>query len=287
MEYQPFSGSIHSHGFWTDYRNKAERREAPFNLSFFANTCQRLGRKFQAITDLMVAKPGSEPFIEHRFEELLKTADSAVSDMYVENKGKEAIIYFGEREPFVIPRTQEIVTARPGKHILVINVEGDIRGGKNTLDTLKEIKDAGGTAIVNHPFMRSAWSEEELLKFYKESLIGAIEWNGGLTFPSWCKCLPFETPNKSSNQRVKALESQIPLISNDDSHCISDVKNGAYATYSLKDAYKGFSESIVNAISQRDFQRVEAYSGFFSPVKHVLNARKSRKLFGVEGLPFE
>lgn len=46
------SGSLHSHGFHTYYRNNGELARSPFDLEYFVRTCLNNRRDFQAITDI-------------------------------------------------------------------------------------------------------------------------------------------------------------------------------------------------------------------------------------------
>lgn len=103
-----------------------------------------------------------------------------------------------------IPRTQEVLTNIPKKHILALGV-GDIKGGKSVEETLNEISGEGGYAIIDHPFMCGAWTEEEILELWDRGLIVGIEWNGGLTFHELFDRIPglkHRTPSKQSNIRA-------------------------------------------------------------------------------------
>ncbi|MDP1695701.1 MAG: hypothetical protein Q8L29_02195 [archaeon] len=281
------TGSLHTHGFWTDYRNPNETARAPFNLKYFVGACIKY-LDFQAITDIMSNWPEWKEFTEHRYSALLATADPKDKDLHIENNGIEARVWLYGNE-FTIPRTQEILTNKHFKHILVAGVKEDIFGGRNARDTLKEIKDKGGYAILDHPFMCDAWTEEEVLDLYDKKLIQALEWNGGLTFPSWLpKFLRKKTPNRESNHRVLALADKIPVIANDDAHCVDDLKRGAKTSYNIiSGSPKNINliDYIFQSIERRDFQRHERYSAFTSPIHHVKYGAQSQKMFGKDGLP--
>jgi hypothetical protein len=283
------SGSLHSHGCWTDYRNKSEKKHFPFNLESFAKYCSS-GRDFQAITDIMASRPGKSEFIEKRYDALLKTADPKDNSYEVQRNKTESIIYFPkENKQLVIPRTQEVLSNVNFKHILAIGVEEDIKGGGNALDTLKEIRDLGGYSILDHTFMCNAWDEDEVKDLYEKKLILATEWNGGLTFPAICDWLPIKTPNKKSNKRVLSLEKKcgISCIANDDSHCAKDIMNGAFTSYDFSNLPEeiSFIDKIALAIKVGQFKKNKSYSSFISPFLHVKYGAESQKTFGERGLP--
>lgn len=290
MPNKKISGSLHSHGCWTDYRNKNEQKNFEFDLKTFTEYCISQGRDFQAITDIMTFRPGKPEFIEKRYDSLLDTANPRENSYEVQRNKTESIIYFPkENSKLIIPRTQEILSDVNFKHILSMGTEADIKGGRNALDTLKEIKDLGGYSILDHTFMCDAWREGEVKKLYDDGLILATEWNGGLTFPAICDVLPIRTPNKRSNERVISLEKKckIPCIANDDSHSASDIKNGAFTSYNFSTINENISfvEKIVKAIQTNQFKRYENYSSFLSPFVHVGYGRESQKTFGEKGLP--
>lgn len=273
------NGSLHSHGCWTNHKSPSEIRKFPFNLENFVEFCVSCGRDFQAITDFMANPPGESELIENRYQDLLDTASLKVS-YELEAGGKESIIYFSTGKKFTLIRTQEVLTNKNFKHILAIGAEESIRGGRSVEDTLNEIKDKGGYAIIDHPFIRNAWGEEEIGELYSEKKIIAIEWNGVLTFPSFI--FPSKLPSKKSNIRALKLAEEIgiPCIANDDSHYPSDIQRGAYTSYCIEDLHPNLTEKIVEAIKDRSFRRKEQYSGFFSPVIHVTHAIRGKKLHG-------
>jgi hypothetical protein len=284
---QSLSGSLHSHGCWTDYRNSGEQKNFQFNLENFVNYCMNCGRDFQAITDIMAAWSCQPEFKENRYSALLATAHSK-KDYDLEVRKGEAVIYFKSGRIFYIPRTQEVLTSIHFKHILALGLSENIQGGRSALDTLKQIKDLGGYAIIDHPFMCDAWNEEEIFRAFQENLILALEWNGGLTFSSSLpKFLRKRTPNKSSNERVLLFgeRSKIPVVANDDSHCSEDIKLGAFTNYSVNTYEKPIIERIVDAIRKGNFKRTERYSNFYSPLKHVFYGCLSRRTFEDKGLP--
>ncbi len=292
IEYSDVKGSLHSHGGWSDYRNKDEQKKFPFDLRVFAEYCIKHGRDFQAITDIMASRPGELEFIEKRYDALLNTANAKDNNYEVERNKTESTIYFPkEKSKLIIPRTQEVLTDVHFKHILAIGAEKNIRGGRNAVDTLKEIKDSGGYSILDHTFMCDAWHEEEVRNLYEDKLIIATEWNGGLTFPAICGYFPIKffikTPNKRSNKRVISLEEEceIPCIANDDSHCSFDIQKGAFTSYWNWDKDISFIENIINSINSNNFERHENYSSFFSPLMHVKYGKESQKIFGKKGLP--
>lgn len=284
-------GSLHSHGCWTDYRNPNERKNFPFDLETFVNLCIDCKRDFQAITDIMANFPEKPEFIEDRYKELLATANPKAT--YELQHGKrESILYFPTTEKtFIIPRTQEVLTNKHFKHILAVGTESNIKGGQSSLDTLKEIQDKGGYSIVNHPFMCNAWTEQEILDFYHNGLIAAIEWNGGLTFPSFLSYITTKIPSKKSNIIAEYMEKNlnIPCIANDDSHSKSDIKKGAHTVYIDVDIQNSRSllvDKIGKAIKRNSFARIEKYSSFFSPFMHqFIYGTQSRKKFVEDGLP--
>lgn len=282
-------GSLHSHGCWTDYRNPEERKRFPFDLLEFTKLCLKSGRDFQAITDIMVDWNKNFRDREHRYEDLLKTANSQDRSYEMQQGPKESILWLNENgltKKLIIPRTQEILTSTPFKHILAIGSDEDIQGARKAEDILKEISDKGGYAILDHPFMCNAWTEEEILKLYQENLIIAVEWNGGLTFPSLIpEFIRKKTPSKQANKRILKLQNQIYVIANDDAHSYRDIERGAYTEYNVVDSDIPLAEKIKESIQENDFLRIERYSSFFSPVKHFLWGRRSQKLFGKEGLP--
>ncbi|MFQ5531606.1 MAG: hypothetical protein ACE5ES_03245, partial [Candidatus Nanoarchaeia archaeon] len=184
------SGSLHSHTFHTDYRNPNERSKSPFDLGYFVRRCMEYGRNFQAVTDIRAQRPGFPAFDEQRYVELIKTADPNDNSYELEASKTEARVYIpSTREVFYILRTQEVLTNVPKKHVLAVNV-GDMPGGESPEETLKRIKGGGGFAIIDHPFMCGAWNEDEIHRAYEVGLIGAIEWNGGLTFPACLDLIP-------------------------------------------------------------------------------------------------
>lgn len=275
------SGSLHSHGCWTDYRNLNETAKFPFDIEAFVNSCISCNRDFQAITDIMAARPGKPAFVEHRYQALLKT-DNPKTALSLEINEKEAAIYCPAGKVFYIPRSQEVLTSVNYKHVLALGVQ-DIPGGKSTSKTLELIKQRKGYVVIDHPFMRDAWKEDELLGLYKDGLIDALEFNGGLTFPLFLDFGKF--PSKKANLRVLKLEDKIPVIANDDSHCFSDMQRGAYTTYSIENSPNPLVDRLFQAIALGNFQRHEQDSAFFSPVKHVIYGRQSQKMFGDKGLP--
>lgn len=277
------NGSLHSHGCWTDYRNPGEQARSPFNLEAFVEHCISCGRDFQAITDIMANWPDSPEFIEHRYEALLKTANPKSG--YNLQSGKRESIIYTPAKPFVIPRSQEILTSTHFKHVLAVGAEKDIRGGRSAFDILKEIQDNNGYAVIDHPFMCDAWLEEEILELYHKGLIAAIEWNGGLTLPAFASWLLTKVPSKKSNKKSEKLETDISLIANDDSHCADDIYRGAFTTYQLETSDKSFVDRTFDAINNRRFQRHCRYSAFFSPFNHIYYGSQSRKLFSEDGLP--
>ncbi len=288
IENSGVKGSLHSHGCWTDYRNENEQRDFPFDLKTFSKYCISQGRDFQAITDIMAFRPGKPEFIEKRYDSLLKTANPRDNSYEVQKNKTDSLIYFPKEESkLIIPRTQEILTDVHFKHILAVGTEEDIRGGRNAVDTLKEIRDLGGYSILDHTFMCNAWDEEEVKSLYEDKLIIATEFNGGLTFPAICDILPIKTPNKRSNQRVISLEQEcgIPCIANDDSHSAEDIKKGAFTSYKNWNDHIPFIKNIVKAIQTNQFKRYENYSSFFSPLIHVWYGGESQKTFGEKGLP--
>jgi len=282
-----FSGSLHSHGCWTDYRNPRERKKFPFDLKTFLEHCISCDRDFQAITDIMACWPGKPEFREHRYAELLKTADPR-GDYEVEEREGEAKIYLSSGKVFYIPRSQEILTDIHFKHILAVGSKEDIPGGRNVLETLRRVKDRGGTTVLDHIFMCDAWTEEEVMDLYQKGLIDALEWNGGLTFSTLLpEKVRIRTPNKESNLRVLAVSSRdnIPAVSNDDSHCSADIEQGAYTSYHMGVPSDSLIQGLARAIKAGHFKRVENYSSLFSPVKHLYYGTNSRSLFGERGLP--
>jgi len=280
-----FSGSLHSHGCWTDYRNPKEKMNFPFDLEKFAKLCLGCGRDFQAITDIMASWPGMPEFQEHRHRALLDTARKD-SSVYLEGGKRESIVYVGSGK-LVIPRTQEILTDTHFKHILAVGTDRDIRGGRNAIDTLKEIKDTQGYCIIDHPFMCSIWQEGELLDLHDKGMIDALEWNGGLTWPAFTSRFMKRVPSKRSNLRAIGLESRIPVVANDDAHSAGDIKQGAYTTYFIDSTSRLYVDRVFESVraTPREFRRHEQYSGFFSPVNHVRYGSQSQKMFGNQGLP--
>ncbi len=292
IEYSDVKGSLHSHGGWSDYRNRNEQKKFPFDLKIFAEYCIKHGRDFQAITDIMANRPGNPEFIEKRYDALLNTANPKDNNYEVERNKTESTIYFPkEKSKLIIPRTQEVLTDISFKHILAIGTENDIRGGRNAFDTLKEIRDLGGYSILDHTFMCDAWNEEEVRDLYEDKLILATEWNGGLTFPAICGYFPIKhllkTPNKRSNKIVISLEKKfgIPCIANDDAHCAGDIQKGAFTSYINWDNNISFIENITNSIKNNNFERHENYSKFSSPLMHVKYGKESQEIFGKKGLP--
>lgn len=275
------SGSLHSHGCWSDYRNLNETDKFPFNLEAFVNHSVSCGRDFQAITDIMAARPDKPSFVEHRYHALLKTNNpkDALSASANEN---EATIYLPSGRIFYIPRSQEVLTETNFKHVLALGVQ-DIPGGLTPLKTLELVKSSKGYVVIDHPFMCNAWTEDELLGLYKDGLIDALEFNGGLTFPSFLDFGKF--PSKKANKRVLKLEEKIPVVANDDSHCFNDIKIGACTTYSIENSSQPLVDRLFQAIKARKFQRHEQYSAFLSPVKHVFYGMKSQKKYADKGLP--
>jgi len=285
-----YSGSLHSHGCWTDYRNESEKKNFPFDLKSFVEYCSIIGRDFQAITDIMAHRPEKPEFIEKRYKALLKTADPKDKSYVLQQNKTESVIYLlKENKKLIIPRTQEILTDINFKHILAIGVEKDIRGGRNALETLNEIRDLGGYSILDHTFMCDAWNKEKVKKLYSKGLILATEWNGGLTFPAICDILPVKTPNKKSNHRVLSLEKKcgIPCIANDDSHSAEDIMNGAFTSYDFSDIDENLSltDKIVSSIKSGKFKKHKKYSSFISPFLHVKYGAESQETFREEGLP--
>lgn len=296
---EKLSGSLHGHGCWTDHRIAEEQLIFPFVLKDFAEYCISCGRDFESITDIMAHRPGKPVFREHRHKELLDTANPKDKSYEFQRGKSESTIFFKEGGKLIIPRTQEILigtqdvkTDTHFKHILAIGVEKDILGGRDSLEILKDIKDAGGYAILDHTFMCDAWDEDEVINLYDKGLVLATEWNGGLSFPKICNILPIKTPNKESNNRVVRLEEDkgIPYVTNDDAHCALDIKKGAYTTYNVDKKNKSLSliEKIVIAINSEYIDKIERhkqYSSFSSPINHVKYGRLSQKLFQEYGLP--
>lgn len=294
---EKLSGSLHSHGCWTDYRIAEEQLKFPFKLKDFAEFCISHGRDFQAITDIMANRPGKPEFIEKRYDALLDTANSKDKSYELQRGETESTIFFKNGSKLIIPRTQEILTDVNYKHILAIGVKGDIPGGGDALLRLKLIKSFGGRAILDHPFMCDAWNEDEVMELYDRGLVLAPEWNGGLSFPSFFFSSPLvrklqETPNKKSNKRVVWLEEEkgIPYVANDDAHCALDIKKGAFTTYLVdkKDENLSLIDKIVKAINSEYINQIERhknYSSFSSPLNHVKYGKLSQKIFQEDGLP--
>lgn len=285
------SGSLHSHGFWSDYRNKHEIFFAPFDLDYFVKTCVKYGRDFQAITDIMANWKGKPEFQENRYNELISTA-KLNNEYQVDYSKTETKITFENGEIFYIPRTQEILTSTPRKHILGLNLEKNISGGRNAKEILNEIKNEGGYAIIDHPFACGAWQKEELLELYENNLITALEWNGGLTIPGWLPDWVNKfAPTKKANKKVLKLAPIIPVIANDDARCVSDVKKGAYTTYLINANHPSLSKELRKSITHYNpefgnlFFRTEQYSRWDSIWTHVLNGRISMLTLGKYGLP--
>lgn len=269
------SGSLHSHGCWTDYRNQNETRKFPFDLESFVRLCIDTGRNFQAITDIMASRPGKPEFKEHRYSSLLKNPNLSTTF--------ESKISLPSGHTFYIPRTQEVLTDVNFKHILAVGLREDIPGGLPAVDTLKKIKEKKGYVVIDHPFMCDAWAEDELLGLYKDDLIDTLEFNGGLTFPAFLDFGKF--PSKKANLRVLKLEDKIPVIANDDSHSSDDIERGAYTVYTVALDHGLIVPKIFQAIKLGRFQRQEHYSLKLSPFIHVYYGRQSQKMFGDKGLP--
>lgn len=282
------AGSLHSHGLWTDYRNRHERFLAPFDIEHFANICISNERTFQAITDIMAHWPNKPEFKEQRYKNLIETANPNSTEHSLDIFPHETRVNFSNGNEFWIPRTQEILTDTPRKHILGLNLGKSISGGRDSLEILKEIKGEGGYAIIDHPFSCQAWTKEELVELYQNELIVALEWNGGLTVPSWFpKWFDKIGPTKRDNKKVLKLENQIPIIANDDSRCVQDIKRGAYTEYLTEENGKSLTKRIVQSIQNGEeyFNRHEQYSRWDSIWTHVLNGRISMWTKGKYGLP--
>jgi len=283
-------GSLHSHGCWTDYRNPNERKSFSFSLRKFIDLCHESGRDFQAMTDIMAARPGMPEFREHRYDALLRTAD-AKADYELFQGDIESVVYFeGGKKRVIIPRSQEVLTDIPFKHILALGVSEDVPGGKPAKDTLKRIKGEGGYTVIDHPFMCNAWTEEELLELREEGLVDALEWNGGLTFPAFMYLGgKLKVPSKGANNRVLKLDDRIPVVANDDAHCRDDILRGASSVYEVE-ACSDWQDNLLvdrvfDAIEGRKFKRNEKYSALSSPLRHVKYGKQAQEMFGQHGLP--
>lgn len=283
---QKVTGSLHSHGCWSDYRNPYEIKRFAFDLETFLVHCLNSGKSFQGITDIVANKKNQPGFKESRYAELLKTA-KANKQYHLEQRDNESWIYH-DSGIFFIPQTLEILTDKPLRHILAFGSGKNITPERSAYDTLRQIRDLGGYAIINHPFMGNAWSEEEIISLFEKELILALEWNGGMTFPSSLpRFLRNRLPNRGNNKRVLSLgeKASIPVIANDDAHSGKDIFQGADTTYDFERESKSFIEGIANAIKQGRFTRNERYSSFLSPFTHVIHGISSQIKFGKSGLP--
>jgi hypothetical protein len=276
------NGSLHSHGCWTNHYSTRERRRFPFSLGSFVDLCVYSGRDFQAITDVMANPPGQSETRERRYQDMLETADPAAPYELDAGKKESTIWLLGGRK-FTLLRSQEVLTNKIFKHILTIGADGNIKGGRGVEDTLNEIQDKGGSAIIDHPFLLNVWSEDEIRRLYDEKKILAIEWNGGLTFPAFTAFLfPKRSPSKKSNIKAVQLSKErgIPCVANDDAHHRSDILKGAYTSYIIDNPNSSLTENLVEAIKVQSFTRVEQYSPFISPIRHFMDAKRGKKTYG-------
>ncbi len=274
-------GSLHSHECHTDHRNEEEWKKFPFDLEAFVRLCLEIGRDFQAISEIK-DHPTEAPrwWNEKRYSDLMKTAKSSpnyeahispnICEVYLKPEDKKIVIIKGQE-----------VCIGPLKHVSAIGVTRDLQGGLDTRETLKIIREEGGYAFANHPFTNNEWTEEELLSFYEQGLLQAAEFNSKLTFPNWLdfgfRLIGKRTPSRGNNKRVLKLESRMPIIANDDANSEDDIRKGAYTCYDIIPG-QDLIKSIFDAIKQRTFLRIEKYSSFLSPVKHLLEIRQSAKL---------
>lgn len=291
------SGSLHSHGFWTDYRNLHERILAPFSLDNFAKTCMKYGRDFQAVLDIMAHQKGKNPLQENRYEDLIKTVRSN-SNYEVEFFPNaefpiETRVFFNNGEEFYIPRTQEVLTENLLAHILVLGLgkNNNIPGGLPALETLYIIKDKGGHAFINHPLVCGAFTKEQIQEYFKKGLVIGAEFNGGVTLDSKLGIYLAKKigktehpPLKKENESILNLEKKVLIVSNDDSRCKWDVKRGAYTEYLISSNEKSsLTERLVASMQnevQRGFnqthvKRHDNYSGFYSLWYHGLCGKVS------------
>ena len=283
MELLVVNGSLHSHGCWTDYRNPAEQAGFPFSLESFVRLYLECGRSFASVSDRRAHHSGKPAFREEMYEKLLETADPQNPDCYLEKRGSESIIWLNDAgQEFIIIRTQEVLTDKPFKHILAVGAEKDIKGGNLPLETLKEIRESGGYAVINHPFMRNAWTEQEIRELHAKGLVHALEWSSFVSFPKW---LPPFFPTKEANARVLELQDTIPVIANDDSSCKEAVKFGSFTSYEVNCSPSSLAGRIRNAIKTARFHRNELYSPIVAPFKHVWYGWQSSRLFKEKALP--
>ena len=293
------SGSLHSHGFWSDYKNIHERVLSPFDLDYFIKICMKYGRHFQSALDVMACQSGKNSFSENRYNDLIKTA-KLTKDYDLEINPIETRAYFKDGRKFYLPRVQEVIADNNLAHVLVLGLgrNDNIRGGNSVISTLEEIKNRGGYAFINHPFVCNSFEKEELLEFYEKGLILGTEFNGGVTIgknlePLAYKIMP-NPPLKKDNEKVLDLEGKILIIANDDARCKSDVKNGAYTEYLIKDNPNNlFTQSLIDAMQNEIKDRLqgnylkrhESYSPWWSMWYHGVCGVVSQKTFKEEGLP--
>ncbi len=297
-------GSLHSHGFWTDYRNKHEMFFAPFNLNFFFKTCVKYGRDFQGVLDIMAHLDKKKPFEEERYKNLIATADP-LKDYEVEFSEIETKIIYedkeGKEKEFHILRPQEIVLKNPRQHILALNLnyKNNISGGREVRETLKEIQERGGSAFLNHAIVCGAFSEEEIKNYFEEGLIFGTEFNGGVTVNSklgiyLARKADKNPPLKKDNERILELEGKVLIVANDDARCESDVKYGAYTEYLVDNNPSIFlterliesaKNEIKSGLKGNYIQRHDQYSSGHSIWAHAINGYVSKFTPWVKNFP--
>lgn len=299
------AGSLHSHLFWTDYRNWIEKHlpifGAAFDLEFVIDTCISYGKDFQGSVDIMAHQLGKNPFIEDRFQKLIKTAKPNSKYEFFFSPTEIHAIYEdkeGNEKDFYIPRMQEIITENPLAHILALGLDKkhNIPGGMSALNTLLKIREEGGYAILNHALVCNAFIKKQILDFYKEGLILAAEFNGGVTIDSKIgaylarKIGKTENPPlKKDNEKILDLEKEILIFSNNDSRCKWDVKRSAYTKCLIENdnskpliprlvtAMQNESKNIKYGLDRKYIEPSYKYSGFYSIWWHGLCGAISHK----------
>lgn len=158
-------------------------------------------------------------------------------------------IYIPEKDLTVV-RGEEIPTKRGHVLALGLNYDKNLRGGRLITETVMEIKDNGGIAVLVHPFYRNGPGKYVSKDLSLLKGIDAIEIHNGEA----ALYLPGLTPkdaNKQSEKFCKNLKSNYPdlgMLSSSDGHSFYEI--GSSWTELDIQGYKSFIKNLREAINK-------------------------------------
>lgn len=285
-----FKGDLHHH-LWTDPYNDSETAKLSFSLDEVVDAEVSAGLDIVGLTDIMAWWAEKPEFREHRYSGLLETAEKNGKFAFDKRKGY-SIIYDRQGKPVLhIVRTQEVLTMRHFKHLLVVGLDEDISGGRAAREILKEVKDKGGIAGPDHTGFRQVWDFDELAGLYEDKLIHFLEWNGKMSWPGLPGSLGYNWPTRKVNDWTlfAGMMDRIPIIANSDLSDPNDlIKGGVACTRYFVDSTGNLVEEIFDAIAKgekKGFERVENYSRLVSPLTHLYHGFQSQRRKDEHSLP--